>query len=117
MTAAQALAGLLTGRESGPSTAPSMPTTWRELSLEASDRASLLIEWLRELLWIQSSEGLLPADAEIRELTETTLRARAGLAAPPEPGAVQRELKGVTYHDLEVRASEGGWYARIVFDV
>jgi SHS2 domain-containing protein len=30
---------------------------------------------------------------------------------------VQRELKGVTYHDLTVRRRGGGWYARVVFDL
>ena len=112
------LAGVLLGSEVGSgSSDPSPGLTWHELVLEAPDREALLVDWLRELLYIQETEGLLLAAAEIEDLGETKLVARAGFTRPPPSGGAERELKGVTYHDLEVRPLQGGWYARVVFDL
>ncbi len=119
VTAARALVGVICGLEgSDEETRPSAePALHRELALDAEDTDMLLVEWLRELLYIQSAEGLLFADAEVSELSERRLAARVGLSRRPSEGEVERELKGVTYHDLEVSARDGGWYARVVFDV
>jgi SHS2 domain-containing protein len=115
---AHGLAGVLLGSEGGSADwAPSAPTTWRRMALEAPDREALLVDWLRELLYIQTAEGLLIAAAEISELKDSRLVAQAGFAQPPISAGVERELKGVTYHDLEVSRRGDGWFARVVFDL
>lgn len=117
-TGAHALAGVLVGSEHGGAVSKASPAlTWRDLALEAPDREALLVDWLRELLYIQETEGLLLAVAEVGDLGDTKLVARAGFIRPPASGGAERELKGVTYHDLEVCQREGGWYARVVFDL
>ena len=87
----------------------------------AVDREALLVEWLRELLYVSTSnaEGGAWAfvGAEFEELTETRLVGGVELARPPAGTEMERELKGVTYHDLEVGRRGGRWRARIVFDV
>jgi SHS2 domain-containing protein len=115
---AYGLTGVLVGLEVGAGPSDSSPAViWRHLVLEAPDREALLVDWLRELLYIQETEGLLLARAEVEDLGDTKLAARAGFTRPPPVGGAERELKGVTYHDLEVRQREGGWYARVVFDL
>jgi SHS2 domain-containing protein len=115
---AYGLTGVLVGSELGTEPSNSSPAvTWRELVLEAPDREALLVDWLRELLYIQETEGLLLAVAEVADLGDTKLVARAGFTRPPPSEGAERELKGVTYHDLEVRQREGGWFARVVFDL
>ena len=116
--AAHGTTGVLLGGEggvAGPSTA--VTSVWRDISLRAADREALLVDWLGELLYIQLSDGLLFAAAEIEELGETALVARAGFTLPSNGAVVQRELKGVTYHDLEVSRDSRGWFARVVFDI
>ncbi|MGD2216684.1 MAG: archease [Gemmatimonadales bacterium] len=117
VTGAHGLAGVLLGDEVGAAVMgeTGRETEWRELELEAPDREALLVDWLRELLYIQISEGLVFRTAEIGELREDRLVARAGFAPPRKP--VERELKGVTYHDLEVSRRGDSWFARIVFDL
>jgi SHS2 domain-containing protein len=116
VTCAHGLAGVLLGDEVGGAGGETGgETEWRELVLEAPDREALLVDWLRELLYIQISEGLVFRTAEIDELREGRLVARAGFAPPGKP--VERELKGVTYHDLEVSRRGDAWFARIVFDL
>ena len=111
-------AGVLCGQEAGPSDdSAGTNVVWRELTLKAPDRESLLVEWLRELLHVQSSEERLFVDAEISDLTDTALLARAGFSDATQARSVERELKGVTYHALKVEERGGEWYARVVFDV
>ncbi len=115
---AHGLTGVLVGAEAGSDGgAPGRQAEWRELVLEAPDREALLVDWLRELLYIQMSEGLLVTAVEIGELAEDRLTARAGLARPAAETPVERELKGVTYHDLAIGRRRDGWFARIVFDL
>jgi SHS2 domain-containing protein len=116
--AAHGLAGVLVGSEAGAVAADARSVeVWRDLTLEAPDREALLVDWLRELLHIQESEGLVLAAAEVMDLDDRKLVARAGFRRPGEAGGVERELKGITYHDLEVRRSAAGWYARVIFDL
>lgn len=116
--AAHGLMGVVLGQESGSqSPAAEAATEWRELALEAPDREALLVDWLRELLYIHVSEGLLFSTSEIEMLGDGKLAARAGFRRPSAAAPVQRELKGVTYHDLEVHGQGARWVARIVFDL
>ena len=124
ITAAAALIGLLMGEEEGgpgderqlQHSAP--PVVHKEIAVEAPDRETLLVDWLRELLYVATGEEpLLFVGAEIGELSETRLLARVTFADSGLAAGVERELKGVTYHDLEVSRRGGGWGARVVFDV
>ena len=54
--AAHGVAGILTGAESGIPDPGDGAELWRELILKAPDMEALLVEWLRELLYIQTSE-------------------------------------------------------------
>jgi protein archease len=87
----------------------------RELNLEADDVASLLVQWLRELLYLHDVHGLAYRSAEFRRIDGTRLQAVVALA--PDEGPEARELKGVTYHELQVEAEKDGWRARVIFDV
>ena len=90
-------------------------TTSRRIAVEAPDIAALLVAWLRELLWLHESAGFVYDGARFEALTATTLAADARGAPAARPPA--REIKGVTYHGLEVRRTNGDWHARVIFDV
>ncbi len=117
-TGAVALAGVLVGLEAGSGgEAGGAARAWRPLQLEAPDREVLLVDWLRELLFVQMTEGLVLTGAEVTELDGGRLTARAAFAEPASERPVERELKGVTYHDLLVERRADGWFARVVFDL
>jgi SHS2 domain-containing protein len=115
--AALGTAALIMGTESETAgVAPhSDSTTHRDLTLETDDEALLLVAWLRELVFLQAVHGLLFSDARFAVLEPTHLEARLALFVAPGP--VVREIKGVTYHGLHVDRSDGGWKARVIFDV
>lgn len=87
----------------------------RVLELEADDVATLLLRWLREILYVYVVDGFAYRSASFERLDATGLRARL-------TGASRRtgsgELKAVTYHGLEAtERPDGGWRAQIIFDV
>lgn len=100
--------------EDAPS-AGSGARTQRTVELEAEELGSLLVAWLRELLFLQQVEGQAFDGAAFECVDETVLRAIVSLRpAAPEP---VREIKGVTYHALEAARTDGRWRARVIFDV
>ncbi|MGD8279121.1 MAG: archease, partial [Gemmatimonadota bacterium] len=86
------------------------PRGSRAIELEADDVASLLVAWLRELLFLHQVEGLALEGVRFTRLDDTGLEATLSLAAAATRPA--REIKGVTYHGLAVTADERGWRAR-----
>lgn len=117
--AAAGMLALLRGDEEGPGpegwaeAGPSSPEP-RLLEIAARDRPGLLRAWLRELLLLHETGGADYAGGTFLELTERRLEALVRTA--PAEGAV-REIKGVTYHELQVRRTGKGWGARVIFDV
>jgi SHS2 domain-containing protein len=91
-----------------------VPTEWRQISLEAVDRETLLVTWLNELLFLAESEELLFVDFEITSLTGERLEARAG--AVPARGTAG-DIKAATFHGLELLRDGEGWSTVITFDV
>ena len=107
--------GELESNASGGSIASASETV-REIDLTAGDLPSALVRWLRELLYLYQSEGIVYRRAEFETVSEAgTLRARVYGAPSTIPSV--REIKGVPYHNLEATRRGGGWYARVVFDV
>lgn len=79
------------------------------------DLAPLLVRWLRELLYLQEVEGFVYRDTTFERLDESGLR--ANVRPDPRPSPQIRELKGVTYHGLEVERAGDRWRARVIFDI
>lgn len=116
--------GAEAGREAGdlpPGSGASRPEgEAEELRLSRPDLDRLLVDWLRELLYRTTRDMEVPEAAvervEVPADGPASLRARVRWrpAGGREP---EREIKGVTYHGLEVRERDGGWHARVVLDV
>ena len=88
------------------------------VDLSRPDRERLLVAWLRELLGRAMAEGTVPrAEAESVNLDGDDVRVRARVRWSPAASGPAREIKGVTYHGLEVEQSGEGWHATVVLDV
>jgi riboflavin kinase/FMN adenylyltransferase len=109
--AARGMASLLAG---GSGDQGLLPSVWRQVTLEAADRETLLVEWLNELLYLAEAEDLAWVDFEIASLADLRLEARAG-GVPA--GARRGDIKAATFHGLELRPEAGGWSTTITFDV
>ena len=89
-------------------------TVTETIQLSDGDAATLMVAWLRELLFLMETRRICYEAAEFIHLDERTLSALVRFRRCPE---TLREIKGVTYHELDVRFAEGQWRARIIFDV
>lgn len=107
--AGRALAELqLRGAEGKPNQA------WRQLTVTAGDRTSLLVEWLNELVYQAETTRWVPTDFALDEagLERAVIRAR-GVDLERAPGLV----KAATYHGAGVREIPGGFEGEVVLDV
>ncbi|MBT3390452.1 MAG: archease [Chloroflexi bacterium] len=84
-----------------------------EFELPFSDRESLLVDFLAELLFFAEEQNLAP---EQYQLNFDGINLKVSLAAAPILSQA-KEIKAVTYHRLQIRATEKGIEVNIVFDV
>jgi SHS2 domain-containing protein len=86
----------------------------RTVVLDAVDAETLLVDWLSELAYWAEDEQLVFREFELSQVTEQHLSAvvRGGKAAE-----LQKHIKAVTYHNLEIVERGGGLETTIVFDV
>jgi SHS2 domain-containing protein len=93
-------------------------TEERTVQLRGWDHGELLIAWLNEILYCFEVEGLFPVDFELEEVCSTTLKGRIrGEPFDPLRHPVEREVKAVTYHKLQVEPYDGRWLARLYVDL
>ena len=89
------------------------PAERREIVLRSAERATLLADWLEELVFLAETEDFVPERIAMLELTSDGLSA----AVEGRKGRPPHLVKAVTYHGLEFRAEEGRVRARAVLDV
>ena len=88
------------------------------VNISGEDWPDLMVNWLRELLYLWTGRGLLVKTINIISISEYTLSANVKY----EPYVSDRhllksELKAVTYHQVKVEEKNSEWEARIIFDV
>ena len=87
-------------------------------AVEGSDREDLLVNYLREVLYMFSGQGLLLKDFSILEINDRHLVAEVrGEPFDSARHSIKTEIKAVTYHEVEIRETEKGLKARLIFDV
>ena len=81
--------------------------------LPPADLETMLVAFLAELLYYQEQEGLV---FDIFNLSLEGEALQAELHGLPLAG-LDKEIKAVTYHNLQIQHTQRGLQARIVFDV
>lgn len=94
------------------------PECVRSVEVSGRDDESLLMNWLRELLFLFAVEEELYSDVDIHSLCDGELRATVrGEKLDLDRHHFKTELKAVTYHQFHLEQAEGKWLARVIFDV
>ncbi len=90
----------------------------RRLHVEADAVDELMVAWLSELLYLFETERFLACRVQIEHMSEHELEARLeGEEFNPDKHKLLLLFKGVTFHQLEVRKTQEGWVAQVIFDV
>jgi SHS2 domain-containing protein len=89
------------------------PSVHHDVTAEAQDAATLLAEWLGELVFLAETDDFVPERLERLELDGTRLWA----VVAGHRGRPAHLVKAVTYHGLEFAQSGEVWRAKVVLDV
>ena len=88
------------------------------VSVEGRDWPDLMVNWLRELLYLWSGKDLLIASVEVDRINNQRIVAVAGVETfQPDRHRIRNEIKAVTYHQIDVSEGLTGWEATIILDV
>ncbi|MGD9335562.1 MAG: archease [Desulfobacterales bacterium] len=88
------------------------------IEVSGDDWSDLMVNWLREMLYLWNGKELLVKKARILSLSETELTATVEFDLfNPVRNVINTEIKAVTYHQIQVNSSPSGWEAMIIFDI
>ena len=88
------------------------------LRVQGADWPDLMVNWLRELLYLWSGKELMVSSTQIMSLSDREIKAIVGTEPfDPDRHRIRTEIKAVTYHQIRVDCRSTGWQARIIFDV
>ena len=90
------------------------PNSERALSLTAPDATALLVDFLSEALALAHVNREIYPDVRFEELSPRALRAT--LRVVPVHTFIE-DVKAVTYHGAEVKATHHGYEVTIVYDI
>lgn len=84
-----------------------------KIKLAAKDLKALLVDWLSELLYLSDSNDFCYNNFDFKKLTEQQLVA----TVYGKKARAIKDIKAVTYHDLEINQTKDGILATILFDI
>jgi len=89
-----------------------------QVTLSGDDAPDLMVRWLSEILYLLEGERLIVAGINIDSISLTTINATlCVLPFDPLMHEIIREIKAVTYHQINVTEINGTWMARVIFDL
>lgn len=89
-----------------------------EVQVNGDDPADLMVNYLRELLYLWTGKEKLVKMVDIVHISATAVSAQVSTDRyQPEHHEVLHEIKAVTYHQIDVRRTADGWQAEVVFDI
>ncbi len=89
-----------------------------EVRVDAESREALLFDYLDELIYQRDVRGVLPVDNDVEiDKRDDRFKLEGSARGVPLSSVSAREIKAVTYSEMEVRETAEGWRAYVVFDV
>ena len=89
-----------------------------DVSVRAESREALLFDYLDELIYQRDVRNVLPVENRVEIDRDGEAWVLDGSARGVQlAGLGAREIKAVTYSEMELVETDGGWQAYVVFDV
>ncbi|MBF0118325.1 MAG: archease [Desulfobacterales bacterium] len=90
----------------------------KEIKVIGADLPDLMINWLRELLYLWNGKELLVNKTEVIYIKDNEMLAVVYYVSyDPDQHLIKKEIKAVTYHQIEVLKISSGYRARVIFDL
>ncbi|MBW2599964.1 MAG: archease [Deltaproteobacteria bacterium] len=89
-----------------------------EVFAEGGDLEELLVNFLREILYMYNGEDLVLTECVISEMDNFHIKGIVrGEPFSEERHHMNIEIKAVTYHRVEIRKTQGAWIGKVICDV
>lgn len=89
-----------------------------KLLVRGADWSDLMVNWLRELLYLWTGKEMLVKTVDILSISDQKLSAKVKSDPfDPDHHIITGEIKAVTYHQIQVNSGPDGWDSKIIFDV
>src|SRR5262249_47118760 len=85
--------------------------------VSGTDRAYLLFDWLRDLLYRFDAEHRVFPRFEVRVGADGLDATAWGEPFDADRHPLSHEVKAITYHGLRVEPDAGGWVAEVIVDI
>jgi SHS2 domain-containing protein len=88
------------------------------LEVEGADRDDLMVNWMRELLYLYQGSGYLLREFYIREAKDTWVKAQVcGEKIDPDRHEIKQEILGIAYHQSRMQKTGDQWTAQLIFEI
>jgi SHS2 domain-containing protein len=100
-----------------PDLASVRPLKKIDIELTGDERAYLLFDWLKELLFHFDAEHLLLGKFETHVRDDGLTGTAWGEPVDRSRHVLEHEVKAITYHGLRVEQAPDGWEAEVIVDI
>ena len=88
------------------------------LEVEGGDRDDLMVNWMRELLYLYQSGGYLLREFQILEVKDKTVKAEVcGEKIDPDRHEIKQEITAIAYHQSRMANTGNQWTAQLIFEM
>jgi len=88
------------------------------LEIEGADRDELIVNWLRELLYLYQSGGYLLKEFKIIEVKDSLVKAEVcGEKIDPDRHEIKQEIATVAEHKSRMQKTGNQWVAQVIFEL
>jgi SHS2 domain-containing protein len=88
------------------------------LEVEGVDRDDLMVNWMRELLYLYQGSGYLLKEFRLDEVKDDRVRGEvAGEKLDPDRHEIKREIRSVAYHQSRMERTGDQWTAQVIFEL
>ena len=88
------------------------------LEVEGADRDDLMVNWMRELLYLYQGSGYLLKEFHILEAKDTLVKAEVcGEKIDPDRHEINKEILGIAYQQSRMQKTGDQWTAQLIFEI
>ena len=88
------------------------------LVVEGVDRDDLMVNWIRELLYLYQGSGYVLKEFKVLEAKETYVRGEvSGEKYDPDRHEMQREFRSVVHDKSRMEKTGDQWTAQVIFEL
>jgi len=87
------------------------------LEVEGTDRDDLMINWMRELIYLYQGSGYLLKEFKILEVKDTRVKAEVcGEKINPDRHEIKQEIAAVAHQHGRMEKTGNQWIAQLIFE-